>query len=254
MNSKFLQLSVLLFSLFGTSVSFQWYLQEHPILVVNALRYDKSIIFQRLQNSFEKMYHLPDYAHAKLYIGDKDTEKKCITGTEITFFVKGFEIVQKEYEASECRINLNPEYQVILSPTAGFSSFIHQYNDPLTKSVEMNLMKKFSGSKIPKIGEIKFYNFHALNSELECLVEYQEISQVKMKEWNLQVHVQEVIEVPESCGFQRFDKSFDGTFVEALEVNIPINGTFYCRNGRSSTCKKSTAEFSTPRYKLFRDQ
>lgn len=247
-----MRLSLILF-LTVVNASIPWYNQEQPVLKVNHKSHDRAIIFQKLHQAFENMYKIPSNNHAKLYLGDKDTETKCIKDTEIVYFLKLFDFKEKEYEASECRININSQYKVLLSPTENFNQFLHYNDDPTSKQLESNILQRINRYKIAKLSSLDFYNFNSLDYSLECLIGYQEIGQVKMKELNLEAKLQQIIQVPESCGFQKFDKDFEGEFADVISVEIPINGTFYCKYGRSNSCKKGTAEIDHPRYRLFNE-
>lgn len=230
-----------------------WYSQEHPLLKVNLAHYDKSIIYYKLQQAFKEKYPIPGNNVAKLYLGDTTHETACLRGTEIIYFLKNIDTITKYYEASECRINMNSQYQVILSPTDNIQQYLHRVEDPVMKSLELKLIEKFNQFHIPTLLNLEFYDFDHLNYEIECLIDYRDIAQIKMKEYNLQVEFQQVVKVPDECGFKKFDPNFDGTYASNIIVDIPINGTFVCRQGTTSTCKKSKAQYSNARYKLFRE-
>lgn len=230
-----------------------WYSQEHTLLKVNLDHYDRSIIYYKLQEAFKEKYTIPGNNRAKLYLGDTKHEFACLKGTEIFYFLKTMKTTIKLYDASECRINLNPQYQVILNPTENIQQFIHRVDDPVMKSLELKLIEKFNQDCIPGMLNLKFYDFDNLDYNVECLIEYRDIAQIKLQELNLEVEFQQVVKVPDECGFKKFDLEFDGTYASNVVVDIPINGTFLCQQGRTSSCKKSTTLYSNARYKLFRN-
>lgn len=230
-----------------------WYKQEQFLLKINSGNYDEHLIYKKLQQAYENMYALPNNHHAQLYLGDIDKFRNCIMGTEIKYYIKSFEMVEKQFEASECRINVNPEYEVIITPSTDFEVVLHETNDVISKHLENKIIEKFNRLQIPVFSSIRFYEFDDLNYDLQCLLDYQDIGQIKLVENSLRMTLQEVFEISDSCGFQKFDKEFTGEFKQIVEVDIPVNGTFTCLKGTSKTCKKSLAEYSNPKYKLFRD-
>ncbi|CAH6719358.1 hypothetical protein CLIB1444_02S06656 [[Candida] jaroonii] len=230
-----------------------WFKQEQFLLKINSGNYDEHLIYQKLQQAYENMYALPNNHHAKLYLGDIDKFKQCIVGTEIRYYIKSFEMVQKESEASECRINVNPEYEVIITPSENSEVILHETSDIISKHLENRIIEKFNLLQIPVFSAIEFYDFDNLNYDLQCSLDYQDIGQIKLVENDLRMTLHEIFDIPENCGFQRIDKEFTGEFKQIIVVDIPVNGTFVCHRGSSRTCKKSLAEFSNPKYKLFRD-
>lgn len=222
------------------------------MLKINSHNYNERLIYEKLQHAYESAYSLPS-THAKLYLGDPANYRACLRETEIKYYIKNFDILERQFEASECRINLNNDYQAIISPTINYESFLPETIDPVSKHLENKFIEKLDHFQIPFLNKIDFYSFYDLNYDLQCLIDYQEIGQVKFNQKFLRVSMEEIYEIPDSCGFQNIDKEFTGKFNELVQIDIPINGTFYCKNGRSSTCKKAAAEYNNPRYKLFRE-
>lgn len=234
----------------GSGSVLPWYHQEQPVLKISGNNYDKAVIYHQLQTAYENKYTLAPDNHAHLYLGNLETERQCIEHTVIKYYIKTLEFTNKEYEASECRINMNPQYQVVITPTIDLE-FLHNEPDPVIPHLQSKIIEKVSTLNIPRLSNIQFYDFGYLNYDLQCNIDYQDISQIKFDELNLKVTLQQIMTIPEQCGFDRIDKDFDGEFMQMVDLEVPINGTFYCKNGRSSTCKKAFAERSNPKYKLF---
>lgn len=226
-----------------------WFSGEPPVLKITGHTYDKTVIYHRLQKAYETCFNLDKNNHAKLYLGNSEDERKCIEKTQIKYYIKTLGFGTKEYEASECRINLNPQYQVIINPTLDVR-LVYNEDDPVINQLKNNLIGRIGRLNNPDFSQLQFYDFDHLSYKTDCLIDYQDIGQIKFKELHLNFNIQQVMNIPSECGFQKIDKEFDGTFIQNLNVQIPINGTFHCKIGRSSTCKKSFAEHSNNRYKL----
>lgn len=227
-----------------------WYHRKPPILKVNGHNYDKTVIYHELQNAYRNYFNLEHDEHTKLYLGDPDKERKCIEHTLIAFYPHMYAFASNEFEASECRINLNPHYQLVVSPSIELP-LVHHQRDPVLNKLESSLIDNLALSDNPEIAKLKFYDFDSINYNIDCSIDYQDLGQIKFKATNLGVTLDKVMIIPEECGFKIFDKNFDGHIDTAIQVSIPINGTFICNLGRSLTCKRQNAETANPRYKLF---
>lgn len=227
-----------------------------PIVRISSKKFDRLSIIKMLLQCYEKMFPAAN-GHAPMHLGSGgwvvNDERSCIQDTEVSYYVKSIALNSKEYEASECRINLNQRYKAIVSPSLNIHEYIHMKDDSVLAHVESTLIEKFA--TMPKLSEFKWYQLSDLNYKLQCLIDYQDIGQVKLKEDIVEVELERVFDIPHSCGFNRYQKNDQSSirFTDTQTVQIPINGTFYCRNGRSSTCNRSKADFLYPHYKLFED-
>lgn len=242
-------------------------LNDRMILKVASSTHDRSVIYDNLRQAYTVMFPLDSHDHSQQQFLEKlihninieksedareNDERLCIENTNIKYFLKSLSLIEKEFEGSECRINFSHKFKSILSPTYNIHRLIHEESsDRIQKELELNLVEMLK--KIPKLSGFTLNDFDNLNYDLQCLIGYQDLCQVKLKESVIEANVEKVVSIPPSCGFNKFDEAFSGQFSEYLVLNTPINGTFYCRPGRSATCKATIAESDNSHYKLFDD-
>ncbi|KAK6463942.1 hypothetical protein DFJ63DRAFT_311241 [Scheffersomyces coipomensis] len=227
-------------------------LRDQPILQVSTKTHDRQLIYDKLQQSYQRLFGLNSNHHAVLHLSNSDSinnERSCLENSNIKYYLKNVQLVNQDFEASECRTNLNNQYQSILQPTFNVHQFVHfSSTDQIMNQLQSNLIVEFAHHD--KLQQFKFFQFQDLNYDLQCLVDYNQLMQVKLRENLLEANLEIVIEVADTCGFQKINDSFDGIVLESLKINIPINGTFYCHNGRSSTCTRVNANYKNSRFKL----
>lgn len=260
-----LQLQMVVAGVVGVVLAFTnpTLLNDKLILKVDSASHDRAVISDYLQEAYIKKYAKHQAEHLQLandfisFLSIQEVnseqrelnERNCIGNTRITYYLKSLHLIEKEYEASECRINLSNRYKSIVSPTEGIHETIHsKSNDKISQQLEYNLVEKLQS--LPQLKKIDLYNFRELDYQLECLLEYQQLGQIKLKEKLIDATLEKIIEIPKDCGFNRFDDGFDGQFSELVNIFIPSNGTFVCKLGRSATCKSDIAHSSNTRYKL----
>lgn len=231
----------LLFAILGECQSYRSSLKNFEVLRLTAKTHHDSVILQELSLAHDSKHSLAPYT----------TSRKCIQDSIITFHIKDLKLVDEEFEGSECRLNTKENYQVIVSPIAQIHLKLHQdmfrQKPSHYKDIENHIIEKVEN--YPKL-DLPFYDFESLNYDLECPIEYFEIGQVKLKQLSLETTLEKNVKMSPSCGFSVSDPDFDGSITTLETLKIPINGTFHCVNGRTSTCRRSIAQVSNARYRL----
>ncbi|RLV93365.1 hypothetical protein JA1_002502 [Spathaspora sp. JA1] len=220
---------------------------EKPILKISTKTHNKQIVIQMLQEVADQITKSPvNLARFQLWYGEDD--RPCIEGSSIKYFIRKIELTDKNLEASECRINLNTNFQVVLQPTPHIHLLFLSNKDAIDTQLHINLLDEFS--LYSQFKEYKFNDFQNLNYDLQCIIDYQELMQVQFKETIIEVTLERRVDVSESCGFTQRNHQFPGYFTDDVKVQLPVNGTFYCHRGKSSSCNRAIAEYKNSRYKL----
>ncbi|EGW32475.1 uncharacterized protein SPAPADRAFT_153457 [Spathaspora passalidarum NRRL Y-27907] len=220
---------------------------DRSILKVSTRTHDKHLIIQTLQDVADKITLRPDNS-ARFQLWNGEDDRTCIEGSSIKYYISKIELTDKNLEASECRINLNANFQAVLEPTPNIHLLFLSNKDAIDTQLKINLLDEFS--LYSQFKEYKFNDFGNLNYDLQCVIDYQEIMQVQFKETIIEVTLERKIDVHESCGFNQLNNQFPGYYKDSDIVQLPVNGTFYCHRGKSSTCNRAIAEYKGSRYKL----
>ncbi|KAK6455516.1 uncharacterized protein RJT20DRAFT_47708 [Scheffersomyces xylosifermentans] len=225
-----------------------WY--DKPILEITSRTHDRRLISQLLYKSYEEYLTLVSSNRSPMHVSnDKiNSDRECIENTVIRYFLKDIKYITKQYEASECRINTNNKYKSVLQPTPNIHVLVHETSDTIQKQLETKIELELQ--KNDKFKDTKFYNFENLDYSIECLIGYQEIAQVKMEENDIEAMIEKIVEIPDACSFQKVKHDFDGKHYETIKIDLPLNGTLYCRRGRSSTCNRANSEYKNSRFKV----
>ncbi|KAI5967652.1 hypothetical protein CANMA_001667 [Candida margitis] len=229
--------------------------EEHPIFKITSNTHDKTTIIGFLQDVANKIAVSPAQLN-RFYQGTNSLssssptkeDKKCLENTIIKFYIRSLKLTDHIYEASECRINLNPRMQSILQPTPNIHNLLLRDNDMLDTQLKYVLMDEFN--RYQQFKDYKFNDFQHLNYDLSCIIDYQELMQVELMETVVEANLERKVEVDEACGLSILNQNFIGTSIDYITTQVPINGTFYCKKGRSSTCNRAIADSSNARYRL----
>ena len=217
-------------------------LKNYEVLRVTAKSHHASVVYEELNSAHDAMFPLSHYT----------VSRQCVQDSVVTYHTKSLELVEREFAASECRLNVNENYVSVLRPTSGVHQEIQddyvRLRNPLYTEIEHTIMAKVEDH--PRNLDIDFYSFEALNYDLECPVAYFEIAQVKLSQLALEVCLEKSVKIAPSCGFKSLDPTFDGSLTAEERLYIPVNGTFHCVNGRSPTCRRSLAQASNAHYRL----
>ncbi|KAI5950966.1 hypothetical protein KGF54_004040 [Candida jiufengensis] len=231
--------------------------QEHPIFKITSKTHDKSIIIDFLQNVANKItisptnlskFQLWSTSVSSSKVSPTLQEQKCIENTIIKYFIRSLKLTDKIYEASECRINLNPKMKSILQPSENIHNLILRDDNLIDTQLKYVLIDEFN--RYEQFKQFKFNDFEYLNYNLNCLIDFQQLMQVEFKETVIEVNLEQRVEVDDSCGFLNINSNFIGTSIDYIFNYVPLNGTFYCRKGKSKSCNRAIADSSNSRYKL----
>ncbi|KAG5420955.1 hypothetical protein I9W82_000045 [Candida metapsilosis] len=231
--------------------------EEHAIFKITSQTHDKTTIIEFLQDVANKIAispsHLNRFHQWTTSLSSSSNaltkeDKQCIDNSVIKFYIRALKLTDHIYEASECRINLNPKMQSILQPTPNIHILLLRDNDMLETQLKSVLMDEFN--KYQQFKSYKFNDFQHLNYDLTCIIDYQQLMQVELMETVVEAKLERKIKVDEACGLNELNPNFIGTSIDYITVHVPINGTFYCKKGRSSTCNRAIADSTNARYKL----
>ena len=175
-----------------------------------------------------------------LNLGSK--EKLCLDNVLVNYVLKLANYSQVEHAASECRINMSLRFRAVILPTFNIHDVVHRHQDPVDAELSSIILQR-SAEK----GVVLEPQFDDLDYGYECAIGYQDIAQVILVENVIHADIQTVVEIPPQCMFGNEENQI---FIDKKLVDIPLNGTFSCRHGRSPTCKRNIAESSSPRYRL----
>ncbi|CAK9436231.1 uncharacterized protein LODBEIA_P07890 [Lodderomyces beijingensis] len=239
--------------------------EERPIFKISSSTHQRALIGDMLQKVADKITNKPSnlskfraWSTSSGAGGVKGgggggqsrmaDDKLCLDNSNIKYFIRTIKLTDQIYDASECRINLNPRMQSILQPTFNIHNLILRDNDTIQTQLKYVLVDEFNRYK--QFQDYKFNDFENLNYDLNCLIDYQELMQVEFKETVIEVGLERRIEVDPSCDFNRLNGKFTGTSVDYVSAFVPLNGTFFCKKGKSSSCNRQIAESKHSRYKL----
>lgn len=228
-----------------SATSYRTTFKNYEVLRVTSKSHHDSIIFKEIASAHQSMLPLSPYT----------ASRQCVQNSYITYHTKDLQMIYEDLEASECRLNINDKFLAIINPTTQVHLKLHEEmlrkRNPLLTEIEQVIMFKFEDYPNPKF-HIPFYSFNdnQLNYDLDCPIKYFDIAQVKFRQLSLEVKLEKSIKIAPSCGFKFLDPEFDGSFSSIEVLNIPINGTFHCVNGRTSTCKRSIAQVAQAHYRI----
>lgn len=224
-------------------LSSQLNFNHSPLLRVSTRTHDRSTISNYLQKAYLQL--LPQGSETSKR---HNLERSCLESTNIKFFLKSLNLTSREYEASECRTNLNSRFLLIVQPVLNIHKEIFAVEEPVLRELEIELIEQFQYHA--NLRDFEFYRFDGLGYELECSTGYQELVQVKLNATIIVATFDQVTEIPPVCEFENLLSEFGGKVNEKITIVIPMDAQFYCHNGRSSTCKRMSAEYKNPRYRL----
>ncbi|CCG20575.1 hypothetical protein CORT_0A01840 [Candida orthopsilosis Co 90-125] len=229
--------------------------EEHAIFKITSHTHDKSTIIGFLQDVANKIAvspaHLNRFHQWTTSLSSSTLtkeDKQCLDNSVVKFYIRSLKLTEHIYEASECRINLNPKMQSILQPTPNIHNLLLGDNDMLEIQLKYVLMDEFN--RYQQFKDYKFNDFQHLNYGLACIIDYQQLMQVELMETVVEANLERKVEVDEACGLNALNQNFIGTAIDYITTHVPINGTFYCKKGRSSTCNRAIADSANARYKL----
>lgn len=221
---------------------------DNPILKVSTKTHDKTIIITTLQNVANNISGIA-LSHFGVSKWTSTDMRQCIEGSAIRYYIRLIKLSDRDFIASECRTNINPRFQSILQPTNNIHNLILRDQDAIDSQLKTNLMDEFGNYH--QFKSIKFNDFqNNMNYDLQCVIDYQQLMQVKFKQTVVEVGLEKKVEVSKDCNFDKFNPSFQGTSVDYITTYLPVNGTFYCQKGKTSTCSRSMAETKNARFKL----
>ncbi|KAI5902253.1 hypothetical protein K4G60_g1393 [Candida parapsilosis] len=229
--------------------------EEHAIFKITSQTHDKQTIIGFLQDVANKIAESPSHlnrfhqwATSLTSSALSKEDKACLDNTVIKFYIRSLKLSEHTYEASECRINLNPKMQSILQPTPNIHNLLLRDNDMLETQMKYVLMDEFS--RYQQFKDYKFNDFQHLNYDLSCIIDYQQLMQVELMETVVEANLERKIKVDEACGLNALNQNFIGMSIDYITTHVPVNGTFYCKKGRSKTCNRAIADSANARYKL----
>lgn len=168
--------------------------------------------------------------------------KACLDNVVVKYHLVNTTIGLQMHAASECRINMSLRFRAIIRPTFNIHDLVHRHQDPIEAELSALVLAKMNEAE-KKIEP----RFDDLDYTHECPIEYQDIGQIMLAETIVRATFQVYFDVPPAC---QFGNSKTQTFLETQQVVIPLNGSFICQYGRSSTCNRRTSISSSPRYRL----
>ncbi|KAI3405667.1 hypothetical protein KGF56_001685 [Candida oxycetoniae] len=231
--------------------------EEIPIFKITAKTHDRNTISDFLQQVANKITNSPtNLSKFKAWSTssnngaslNNDAEKQCLEDSSIKYYIRSLTLTDQIYDASECRINMNPRMQSIIQPTYNVHNLILRENDTIQTQLKYVLVDEFN--RYEQFKDYKFNDFENLNYDITCLIDYQQLMQVEFRETLIEVGLERRVEIDNSCEFNKLNLQFTGTAIDYVTSHVPLNGTFFCRKGRSSTCNRSIAESKNARYKL----
>ncbi|RCK63825.1 hypothetical protein Cantr_10710 [Candida viswanathii] len=221
---------------------------DKPILKVTTKTHDKTIMINTLQEVANNI-SVTTMKHPGITRWATTDMRQCTEGSNIKYYIRLIKLSDRSFIASECRTNINPRFQSILQPTHNVHNLILRDEDAIDSQLKANLMDEFSGYL--QFKSVKFNDFQKnMNYDLQCVIDYQQLMQVKFKETVVEVGLEKKIEVADDCHFNQINANFRGTSSDFVTTYLPVNGTFYCQKGKSPTCNRTIAETKNSRYKL----
>lgn len=169
-------------------------------------------------------------------------EKLCLENVRVDFVLGLANYSKAVHAASECRINMSLRFRAVILPTFNIHDVVHRNQDPVDAELSSVILQRSADE-----GVVLEPQFDDLNYGHECAIEFQDIAQVVLVENVIHAEIQSFVEIPPQCMFGNEKKQI---FIDSRFVDIPLNGTFSCRYGRSPTCKRNIADSSSPRYRL----
>ncbi|CAI5757092.1 unnamed protein product [Candida verbasci] len=219
-----------------------------PILKLSTKTHDKQIIIDALldvANKISSSSH--DLTRFQQLVNEHN--RQCIENSKIVYHINTIKLGHKIFEASECRSNLNHKFQSILKPSDNIHNLILQSDSNIDLQLKMNLVDEFINYE--QFKEYKFNDFQNLNYDLICLIDYQQLMQVGLKQNVLEVNMERNVQVAPNCQFNMINPNFKGYMIDyETTTNVPLNGTFFCHKGKSLTCNRAIAVSTGSRYKL----
>lgn len=221
---------------------------DKPILKVTTKTHDKTIMINTLQ-SVASNISVTAMSHVGVAKWSSTDMRQCIEGSNIKYYIRLIRLSDRDFIASECRTSINPRFQSILQPTNNIHNLILRDDNAIDSQLKANLMDEFGGYY--QFKSIKFNDFqNNMNYDLQCVIDYQQLMQVKFKETVVEVNLEKRVEVSDDCHFDKLNPNFQGTSVDYVTTFLPVNGTFYCQKGKTYTCNRTIAETKNARFKL----
>lgn len=171
----------------------------------------------------------------------------CVEHTTIRYYLDTVKLVLKDYPASECRMNTNERHLSILKPAFNFHTTVH---GSLGRVHDELMYKSQNYVELLPIPQTGFYDYSALDYDMECLAGHNELMQIMYHENLVELVLKMVVQVPAKCSFSLVNLAFANEYTSEYKVEIPVNATLNCQSGTSPTCRISTALTRNTRYKL----
>lgn len=250
-------------AVFAASMNLFWLLltaAASPVMPVNKVTtrtHDRSVVSALLYDIYSMVYNLnprpnPNYlvnfeSLALQYSGSD----QCIHETAVRYYLSKLELKTKEFPASECRVNMNEQFQLAVCPQPNFHLLLR--GKPLLLEAELNWKLQLYVEQLDNevVKGLRFRDCENLNYDLSCAANYYELVQVMYEELVLDATLEVKALVPEKCSFELVNSKYATEFTYTKSVLIPVNGTFVCKHGRTPTCRMSTAVSKNARYKLY---
>lgn len=226
-------------------------LQEvKPIFEVDIRTHGEKIIENILSNVYQNLIPLNQDKNAYTLLSNKNIDDKidCRLKTKVKYYLENLREKNQFIQASECRTNFNYKMKSILIPNKNIHIYAHESKDQIEKQIQYVIAKNFKSNK--ELSKYNFYSFKGVDYSFACLVGYRELMQIILNESVVEASIKVQVEVPESCGFHQVNKNFGNKIYHRMNISIPIDGTFFCLKGKSSSCNYSIAEINNPKYKL----
>lgn len=169
---------------------------------------------------------------------------ECVNGSTIKYHMTKAVLTSLEYPASECRLNTHSEHHCVLEPSSDFQASTPA-NQPLLELAER--AQQYTQKLFP---DFVFNDFSALDFSLQCSAGYYELVQVMYNETLVRATITTQVDVPETCSFSNINLNFGEQFISQINVDMPLNASFYCKHGRSAFCKMATAKTKNARFRV----
>lgn len=227
-------------------------LSHKPVHKITVRNHLPELVSSLLYKAYEEAYSLNPSAKAvgalnsQSYFLQFSGRPDCVEEALFRYFLQTVRLVSKSYPASECRMNTNDLHLSVLKPVYNFHATVHGSLGIIQDELKY---KTQAYIELLQITDESFYNYSRLDYNMECLAEYQQLMQIMYRETLLEATLQRVVEVPDACSFSHVNLNFGTEYASEVKVQIPVNATFVCQSGPSSTCRKSTAVTSNSRYR-----
>lgn len=183
-----------------------------------------------------------EYARHKRAFLSKDD---CISKSSIKYSFMSAALFHSNYPASECRLNVDEHYITVISPAKDFFETLPHNDSELYDELFGGIKHELQEAQVP----VEFEDME-MPSRFQCAGSYYQLTQVIYRQTLVHGTLTKVVLVAPSCKLTLFDSSLKDTYTTAVTVDIPVNGTFLCSQGRLPTCSMSKATTKSPQLRF----